>query len=180
MALTTTADAATEGRPSTSPVEGRDPASFRDPSGFVFWRGGLPHRRIEPRFAGSWDAFADSSFATDLVKRGFVLPWESVEPVAPHDDGAHAIIRTERIEFISYPYEWTFGQLRDAALLTLDIQSLAVGHGFTLRDASAFNIQFRHGRPDPHRHAVVRAASSPASHGSPTASSASTSSRRSR
>lgn len=67
--------------------------------------------------------------------------------VSPHDDGAHAIIRAERIEFISYPYEWTFGQLRDAALLTLDIQSLAVSHGYTLRDASAYNIQFRQGRP---------------------------------
>ena len=131
----------------SGPSDGRDPGSFRDPSGFVFWRDGLPHRRIEPRFAASWDAFAASPFAAQLIKRGLVVPWELAPAISPHDDGAHAIIRAERIEFISYPYEWTFGQLRDAALLTLDIQSLAITHGFTLRDASAYNIQFRRGRP---------------------------------
>ncbi len=125
----------------------RDPASYRDPSGFVFWRDGLPHRRIEPRFAATWDAFATSPFAKTLIERGLALPWEPVAPVPGVDDGAHAVIRSERIDFISYPYEWTFGQLRDAALLTLDIQSLAIGHGFRLRDASAYNIQFRLGRP---------------------------------
>jgi len=133
--------------PTNGPVDGREPASFRDPSGFVFWRDGEPHRRIETRFAATWDAFASSPFAAALVKRGLVLPWQAAEAVSPTDDGAHAIIRSERIEFISYPYEWTFGQLQDAALLTLEIQSLAVEHGYTLRDASAYNIQFRRGRP---------------------------------
>ncbi len=77
---------------------------------------------------------------------GWSCRWESVEPT-PEDAGAHAVIRTERIGFVSYPYEWTFGQLRDAALLTLDIQILGIEHGFTLRDASAYNIAFLRGRP---------------------------------
>jgi hypothetical protein len=125
---------------------GRDPASYRDPSGYVFWRDGLPHRRIQPRFAAEWDAFSTSPFATTLVERGMVLGWEAVTPT-PEDAGAHAVIKTERIGFVSYPYEWTFGQLKDAALLTLDIQILAGTHGFTLRDASAYNIAFLRGRP---------------------------------
>ena len=60
---------------------------------------------------------------------------------------AHAVIRPEPIAFISYPYEWSFGQLRDAAFLTLDAQAQAMEAGFTLRDASAYNVQFQDGRP---------------------------------
>jgi ribosomal protein L11 methylase PrmA len=51
------------------------------------------------------------------------------------------------VAFISYPYEWSFGQLRDAALLTLELQERALARGMTLRDASAYNVQFVGGRP---------------------------------
>jgi ribosomal protein L11 methylase PrmA len=57
------------------------------------------------------------------------------------------IIQPEPIPFISYPYEWSFGMLKDAALLTLKIQKLALKHGMSLKDASAFNIQFFKGKP---------------------------------
>ena len=60
---------------------------------------------------------------------------------------AYRVIRPERIPFISYPYEWSFSQLQDAALTTLRIQELALERGLTLKDASAYNIQFRNGRP---------------------------------
>ena len=53
-----------------------------------------------------------------------------------------------RLDFISYPYEWTFGELRDAALLTLDVRARTRSTaGFTLKDASAYNVQFRGVRP---------------------------------
>ena len=51
------------------------------------------------------------------------------------------------MRFISYPYEWSFGQLKDAALLTLELQERALAKGLTLRDASAYNIQFDGGGP---------------------------------
>ncbi len=57
------------------------------------------------------------------------------------------MLRPTLVAFVSYPYEWTFGQLKDAALLTLDLQEDADRSGFTLRDASAYNIQFDRGRP---------------------------------
>ena len=57
------------------------------------------------------------------------------------------MIRPEPIDFVSYPYEWTFGELQDAALLTLDVQLAALDAGWTLRDATAYNVQFRDGRP---------------------------------
>ena len=57
------------------------------------------------------------------------------------------MLRPEPVHFISYPYEWSFGQLQDAALLTLELQERALGRGLTLRDASAYNVQFEGGRP---------------------------------
>jgi ribosomal protein L11 methylase PrmA len=51
------------------------------------------------------------------------------------------------VPFISYPYEWSFGQLKDAALATLTIQNRALKLGMSLKDASAYNIQFFKGRP---------------------------------
>jgi SAM-dependent methyltransferase len=125
----------------------RDPGSFRDPSGFVFWRDGQPYRQIQTGFAAEWDAFEASPLRPRLLDRGLLLPYDTVGLEAAPEPGAHAVIRPERIEFVSYPFEWTFGQLRDAALLTLDIQLEALRAGWTLRDASAYNVQFHAGRP---------------------------------
>lgn len=57
------------------------------------------------------------------------------------------IIQPDQVPFITYPYEWSFSQLRDAALLTLRIHLAALNHGMILKDATAFNIQFVNGRP---------------------------------
>ena len=57
------------------------------------------------------------------------------------------MLRPEPVPFISYPYEWCFGQFKAAALLTLAIQRRAIEHGMTLKDCTAYNVQFRDGRP---------------------------------
>lgn len=119
--------------------------SFRDPAGFVFEREGVLYREVDRSFAGSWDAVVASRLYERLHERGLLVPHE----VVSNDLGserAHAVLRPERVPVISYPYEWCPGQLRDAALLTLDVQDAALAHGMTLRDASAFNVQFRRGR----------------------------------
>ena len=125
----------------------RDSGSFRDPSGFVFWRDGQPYRQIQESFASEWDAFESSPLKARLLDKGRLIPYETVALDEADRPGAHAVIRPERIEFISYPYEWTFGELRDAALLTLDVQLEAMDVGWTLKDASAYNVQFRDARP---------------------------------
>ncbi len=60
---------------------------------------------------------------------------------------AVAVLRPRELPLISYPYEWCFGQLREAALLTLELQRRALAAGMRLKDASAYNIQFDAGRP---------------------------------
>jgi hypothetical protein len=122
-------------------------ASFRDPAGFVFERDGRLFRQINRAFADEFDAFVSSGLYRHLLDDGLLIPHvESAEP-APVPALAYRIIEPERVGFISYPYEWCFSQLKDAALATLSIQSKALEAGFSLRDASAFNIQFHRGRP---------------------------------
>jgi SAM-dependent methyltransferase len=125
----------------------RDPGSYRDPAGFVFRRDGVVYRQIEASFAADWDRFIDSGLYGRLRDEGAILPHEEVDAGLAAAPPAHRVIRPEALDFISYPYEWSFSQLKDAALLTLDIQAAAASAGMTLRDASAYNIQFHRGRP---------------------------------
>jgi ribosomal protein L11 methylase PrmA len=89
----------------------------------------------------------ESGLYAKLVKAGFLIPHTEVDKPAALPDRAFKIIQPERIPFISYPYEWSFGQLKDAALATLSIQKRALKLGMNLKDASAYNIQFFRGRP---------------------------------
>jgi SAM-dependent methyltransferase len=125
-----------------------DPGSFRDPSGFIFRRDGVVYRQVNRSFAARWDDLVNSGLLDALHAGGSLIPHEPAQPgTALRPDLAHAVIRPEALEFVSYPYEWSFGQLRDAALLTLDVQAACAEAGFTLRDATAYNVQFRRGRP---------------------------------
>ena len=82
-----------------------------------------------------------------LISKGLLVRHEEVEPPGAASGDHYKTLLPERVPFISYPYEWCFSQLRDAALLTLRLQKLALSHGMTLKDASAYNIQFLNGRP---------------------------------
>jgi hypothetical protein len=124
-----------------------DPASFRDPSGFVFRRDGVLYRQIQPSAAADWAAFRSTGLYDRLVADGLVVEHEDVSSELAATADAAAVIRPRAIEFISYPYEWAFSQLKEAALLTVELQSRALDAGMRLRDASAYNVQFDGGRP---------------------------------
>jgi hypothetical protein len=137
-------EAATEEADGASSAATRDPGSWRDPSGFVFQRGGVLLRQIAPSFAPDWEAYLASGLHARLVREGRVVDVEEVGlDLAAEPATAWRVIRPEPVAFISHPWEWTFGELQDAALLTLDLQAEAMASGLTLRDASAFNIQLR-------------------------------------
>ncbi|MBA3259299.1 MAG: class I SAM-dependent methyltransferase [Gemmatimonadales bacterium] len=122
-------------------------ASFRDPSGFVYHRDGTLYRQVNRVFAQQFDACVASGLYDELTAGALLVPHRRAGIELAADPNAHAVLEPELVSFISYPYEWSFGQLKDAALLTLDIQTRALTRGFTLRDASAYNVQFHRGRP---------------------------------
>jgi hypothetical protein len=121
-------------------------ASFRDPSGFVFRAGGVVYRQVQQRYAPHYDALMQGGLYAELTKAGLLLPHDEV-PARSAVPGAYKTLRPRQLPFISYPYEWCFGQLKDAALLTLDIHARALAAGMVLKDASAYNVQFVDGKP---------------------------------
>jgi SAM-dependent methyltransferase len=128
-------------------IESNVAASFRDPSGFVFVRDDILYRQVNQSFQPDFDRLVESGLYKALLEQELIVPHEEADQALAHSPGAYKILRPERIPFISYPYEWSFGQLKDAAIATLRLQELALDHGMSLRDASAYNIQFRRGKP---------------------------------
>jgi hypothetical protein len=128
-------------------TEGRVGGSFRDPSGFVFERDGRILRQVNESYRDEYEAFMASGLFDELVAEGLLLAHVEVALEEAFSSEAVRVLAPTPLRFVSYPYEWCFGQLRDAALLTLDIQRRALARGLTLKDASAFNVQFVEGRP---------------------------------
>ncbi|HUT32491.1 MAG TPA: SAM-dependent methyltransferase [Planctomycetota bacterium] len=121
--------------------------SFRDPDGSVYFAGGVCYRQINPSGRASYEALMGSGLYAALAGKGLLIPHEEVGLEHARTEGAYKVIRPEPLPFVSYPYEWCFSQLKDAALLTLRVQNLALDHGLILKDASAYNVQFLGGRP---------------------------------
>lgn len=89
----------------------------------------------------------NSGLYENLVDAELLIPHEEVDIEGEEPDKAHKTIKPELIPFISYPYEWCFSQLKNTALTTLEIQKKSLDFGMSLKDCSAYNIQFRKGKP---------------------------------
>ena len=123
----------------------RDPGSFRDPSGTVLVAGDRVYRTIMPAAAADYEHTRRTGILRELVEQGLVIDEHPVERDVLGSAGhvAAYVVEHPRLPFISYPYEWCFHALKDAALLHLDVHLRCLDRGVTLSDASAFNIQFR-------------------------------------
>ena len=121
-------------------------ASFRDPSGFLFTHDEVLFRQVNRQYEQEYARLMESGLYDKLVKAGLLIPHVEVDQETAEAGLAHKIIQPERVPFISYPYEWSFGQLKDAALATLSIQRRALKASMSLKDASAYNIQFVRGK----------------------------------
>jgi len=130
-----------------SPIS-QDPGSFRDPSGFIFRVDGQIYRQVNDCYKDDYDLLMGSGLYDKLVEEELLIPHEEVDTaIAAKTNLVYKVIKPRKIPFISYPYEWSFDQLKDAAIVTLRIQKLAMEYGMTLKDSSAYNIQFMDGRP---------------------------------
>jgi hypothetical protein len=120
-------------------------ASFRDPSGHLFMREGKILRQINASYQDHYQTLMQSGLYAALVGKGWLISHQELEETT--ESPAFLIIEPEQIPYISYPYEWCFSQIKDAAILTLNIQLEALKYGMFLKDASAYNVQFLRGKP---------------------------------
>lgn len=123
------------------------PASFRDNAGFVYFSDGQPYRHVNRSYRDDFNMLKASGLYRELTELGLMVKHEEVPFDGEEFPNALAILKPERVPMVSYPYEWSFSQLREAALCTLEIQVRALNKGMSLKDASSYNIQFLRGMP---------------------------------
>jgi ribosomal protein L11 methylase PrmA len=121
-----------------------DEGSFRDPSGRVYSNGQEIYRVVSASAALEYAHVRDSGLLSTLIAQGSVVATEEADQSIFGADlhPPSLILRHALVPFVSYPYEWSFPLLKAAALLHLDIHIAALGHGITLSDATAYNVQF--------------------------------------
>jgi len=122
-------------------------SSFRDPSGFIFYRNNTIYRQINKSYKDNYDFLINCGLYKTLADNRLLIPHLETEVKYSKSDAAYKTVQPEMIPFISYPYEWCFNQLKDAALTTLKIQKKSLEFGMSLKDCSAYNIQFKNGKP---------------------------------
>ena len=124
-------------------------SSYRDPSGFIFTKDNIIFRAINNIYKENYIYFMESGLYKELCSKNYIIPHEETEELNNiiSDENIFKIIKPKKIPFITYPYEWCFSQLKDAAILTLKIQKIALKYNMILKDASAYNIQFLDGKP---------------------------------
>jgi len=123
--------------------------SFRDPGGFVIERDSRIFRVITRHSLDDWNAFSASELFRELARDRLLISTRPAEPASlPErlEPGAQ-LVEHDRIPFVSYPYEWSFAMLKDAALLTLELLERALARDFVLKDATPYNVQFVGSRP---------------------------------
>jgi ribosomal protein L11 methylase PrmA len=131
-----------------------EPGSFRDRDSRVVVAPDAVYRALSGIGADDWRALVNSPLLERFGSEGTLIATEEVGPAALGEaaaeilpEGTETVLRHERLPFVSYPYEWTFGMLRDAALLQLDLELAALDESLTLKDATPYNVQFRGSAP---------------------------------
>ena len=121
--------------------------SFRDPSGQVYVSQGTVYRQVNLQYQKTFDRLISCGLYDELVRQQLLVSHRETSHVPEPDPLCYKVLHPEQIPLVSYPYEWSFSQLKDAALATLDIQNRALNYGMILKDASAYNVQFYKGKP---------------------------------
>jgi SAM-dependent methyltransferase len=122
-----------------------DPASFKDPAGRVFHHQDSVCRTLSDQAHRDFQAASAAGLIDALVRDQLLVSTEVVSTsslgLSTADAGAF-VLKQPRIPVVTYPYEWSFEMLRDAALVTLRTIDRALAAGFILKDATSFNILF--------------------------------------
>lgn len=116
-------------------------SSFRDNSGFIYKDNDTFYRQINNSFQSHYEHLISSGLYRELVENNQLIPHKEILKDFDSELGYKTIL-PRQLSFVNFSYCWSFSMLKDAALLTLNIQKTALKYGMTLKDATSFNVQF--------------------------------------
>ena len=99
-----------------------DDASFRDPSGYVVHHNNSIYRIINKNYSNIFEKATETGLFKKLIDDEMLVNFEDNSELELNDSDIFKIIKQDKIKFISFPYEWSFDMLKDAALITLENQ----------------------------------------------------------
>ena len=121
----------------------QDSGSFRDPLSKVFVGNGKVVRAFTFQGAADIEAVWSKKSIQSALSSGQLIQSDIVDVSSVGLAAPWTLAMTHPlVPFISYPYEWTFSMLKDAALLQLDITRAALADGVGVKDATPYNVQF--------------------------------------
>jgi SAM-dependent methyltransferase len=122
-------------------MTGTAQGTFRDPAGTLTIEEQQVLRHVRPAYEEETRTFLASPLRKKLEESRKIASSEIVS-------GSQGLcLRHPLVWFTTYPWEWTVGQWRAAAEITLDLQDEALRAGWTLKDATPLNILFEGTRP---------------------------------
>ena len=128
----------------------RNLGSFRDPAGQIYEINKRVIRIVKKSGAQRYNYLKSINIIEESIKKGFLIQTKDVTDEFKkinNDQNNFYYLEHEKLDYISYPYEWGFHQLKDAALHHLNFQLFLLERNCVLIDSSAFNIQFINNKP---------------------------------
>ena len=127
-----------------------DSSSFRDDAGQIFNFKNRIFRSIKNDYIENYNFIKNQDIYQILINKNLLInSWEPKDQdlTSQNIDNVNKFLEHEKLENWSYPYEWTFSQLKKAAIFHLDFQLFLLEKNISLKDASAYNIQFKNNKP---------------------------------
>ena len=127
-----------------------DPSSFRDDAGQIFNFKNRIFRSIKNDYIENYNFIKNQDIYQKLINKNLLInSWEAKDQdlISQNFDDVNKFLEHEKLENWTYPYEWTFSQLKKAAIFHLDFQLFLLEDNISLKDASAYNIQFKNNKP---------------------------------
>ena len=121
-----------------------EPGSFRDPAGNIFYHNDKVYRILNDEGLKRYKFLKKNGLLKELISKNLIIRTDQIvsQKLNLKELKDKCILEHDKIDYISYPYEWSFQQLKDAAIHHLDLHLYLLNNNTTLIDASAYNIQF--------------------------------------
>jgi hypothetical protein len=124
-------------------INHRTEISYRDPHGYVFEDNSKFYRFVDVSYQNQYEQLMRSGLYDELIQQNLITPFKEVNIT---DNSAYKILLPEQLDFLTYPYEWSFEQWKECAAVMLKINLCSIKYNMILKDATPVNFCLHKGK----------------------------------